>query len=204
MNDYDSEYCFISYKSTESRPILSADAETAALAYTSEALPLSSLPLKFKNGAANDKNKHIFSEEPPEILFHGSDIAVKAETFKQLTSIEIPNLALQPAIYIDQNNVHHGNYWFLTFTNKLDCWDRNKSLYAPEPLTSFNDIRYEVISYHLDKATLDSMPLTERRLFKMGATTEGWLLVHNSIASLFKKTGVELVPIKDFGITFFP
>lgn len=204
MKNYHSEYCFISYKSANNRPILSADTETAALAYTSEALPLSSLPLKFNNGAANNKNKYLFNEEPPEILFHGSDIAVKAETYKQLTLIEIPNLVLQPAIYIDHNNVHHDSYWFLTFTNKLDCWDRNKSLYAPEPLTGFDDIRYEVISYHLDKATLDSIPLAERRLFKMGATTEGWLLVHSSIADFFHKPGVELVPVKDFGVTFFP
>ncbi|NHR07350.1 hypothetical protein HA052_19355 [Chromobacterium haemolyticum] len=204
MNNYDSEYYFISYKSTESRPILAADADTATLAYTSEALPLGGRPLKFHNGAATSKNKHLFSKKPPEIIFHGSDIAVENEIYEKLSSIEIPNLVLQPAIYIDHNDVWHENYWFLTFTKKLDCWDRDKSLYAPDPLTGFGDIRYEVISYHLKKSVLDLIPISERKLFKMGATTEGWLLVHKSIAGLFKKTGAELVPVKEFGTTFFP
>ncbi|MCD4504669.1 hypothetical protein LQR30_11190 [Chromobacterium piscinae] len=204
MKNYDDEYYFISYKSAEDRPVLAADEDTATLPYTSEKIPFGGRPLKFFNGALNKKNKHIFKKTPPDILFHGSDIAVKDDIYEKLSSMDIPNLAIHPAIYVDHNDVWHENYWFLTFTKKFDCWDRDKSFYAPDPLTGFGDIRYEVISYHLNSDLLDQTNINERTLFKMGATTEGWILVHKSLAGLFNRAGVELVPVKDFGTTFFP
>ena len=90
MSHYDSEYYFICYQSAENRPILAADAATADLAYSSQALPASALPLQFINGALTESNKGIFSDSPPEILFHGSDIAVKHAIFQRLAAMELP------------------------------------------------------------------------------------------------------------------
>ncbi|KMN37571.1 MULTISPECIES: hypothetical protein [unclassified Chromobacterium] len=204
MSHYDSEYYFICYQSAENRPILAADAATADLAYSSQALPASALPLQFINGAQTESNKGIFSDSPPEILFHGSDIAVKHAIYQRLAAMELPGLVPQAASYCDHKGQRHDDYYFLTFTRSLDCWDRSLSYYAPEPLSGFADLRYEVVSYQLCAQTLASIPLSQRRLFKMGATTEGWLLAHESIADILDRPGVTLVPVQDFGTVFFP
>ncbi|UTH76594.1 hypothetical protein [Chromobacterium sp. IIBBL 290-4] len=204
MNSYDEEYYFICYKSAEDRPVLAAQENTATLTDISKIDSNKKISMRFFNGTANETNKSLFKKTPPDILFYGSDIVVKGNTHEEIKALDIPNLVTHPAIYIDQNDAKHGDYWFLNFTKKFDCWDRDRSFYAPDPLTGFGDIRHEVINYHLNSKILEKTKIDDRRLFKMGASTEGWIVAHKSIANLFKISGVELVLIRDFGTSFFP
>ncbi len=161
-------------------------------------------PLIFFNGASDfQKSNHIRPSDPaPDILFSGSDVLVKDEVRDKLLPLEIPNLAIQPAIYIDHKNNWHEDYWYLTFTELFDCWDRERSSYRPKPI-DFDGVKiYNVRQYSLNDDLLDETPLESRRLFKMGGTLDGFVVVHVSIASWFGLSGAVLVPIAEYGVSF--
>ena len=62
--------------------------------------------------------------------------------------------------------------------------------------------RYELDAYSLNDEILENTPLEARRLFKMGGTTEGLVVVHRSFAKYFRGSGAVLVPIADYGVTY--
>lgn len=202
MSKYNNQYFFILQSLDKRLPILSPDDDTATKYYASSQLPIGEKPLIFYNGFLEDqlRNKIQPLETPPEILFDGSDILVKDKTREALLDLEISNLAIQPAIYIDHNDVRHEDYLFLTFLELFDCWDRNNSGFFEDEDDEYP--MHEVIKYSLNDELLDNTPLTERKLFKIGATTTGFIVVHQSIMSLFKGTGAVLVPIAEYGVSY--
>jgi hypothetical protein len=203
MTKFDSQYYFILKDRDERMPEMTPDEDTSRKPYTSEQLPLHTKPLIFYNGSL-DYQKHDRTtpiDPPPDLLFDGSDILVKDALREKLLPLEIPDLAIQPAIYVDHKNNWHEDYWYLTFLQLFDCWDRDNSTFDPEPHT-FGGMRYEVDIYSLDDELLDKTPLESRRLFKMGGTTEGLVVAHSSIAKHFRLSGAVLVPISDFGVTY--
>ena len=204
----DKEYFFVlpSYSKGESLPDLRPDADTATKPYMTEVLPVGGKPLIFRNGFADlqEARGTLRNGPPGPVLFHGVDLVVREEIANKLWDLEplIPNLAIQPAIYIDHKDKWYENYWFLTFTTKLDCWDRNNSDYNHEPFGLPGIYRYSVYSYSLNEKMLQKMPLSERRLFEIGATQEGFVVVHKSLADLFRLDDVDLVLIEDYGTNY--
>ena len=61
---------------------------------------------------------------------------------------------------------------------------------------------FEVYTYSLNDEMLEGIPFQERKLFKMGGTTEGLVSVHRSLAGLFEGSGAVLVPIADYGVKY--
>jgi hypothetical protein len=204
-NAFDKEYFFIlppRDDRSERVPNLSSDADTAAKPYKTEVLPIGGKPLIFYNGYADiQRERGTLRNSPPgPILFHGVDLVVREEIANKLWDLEppIPNLAIQPAIYIDHKDKWYENYWFLTFTTKFDCWDRENSDYNHEPFGLPGMYMYSVYGYSLNEEMLRSIPLSERRLFEIGATLEGFVVVHESLADLFRSDDVDLVRIDEF------
>jgi hypothetical protein len=203
MSKYDSQYYFILKDRNERMPEMTPDEDTSRKPYTSEILPLHTKPLIFHNGAFDYQKRHRVTpvDPPPDILFDGSDVLVKNALREKLLLLDIPNLAIQPAIYIDHKNNWHEDYWYLTFIELFDCWDRNTSTFNPEPHT-FGGVRHDVYTYSLNDELLDKTPLESRRLFKMGGTTEGMVVAHVSVAKYFRLSGAVLVPIAEYGVSF--
>lgn len=205
MNKYDREYFFVLRPMGDERlPAMTADEDTARRRFGFTRIPVGSKPLVFHNGALDfQRDRGIKpTDPPPDILFCGSDVLIKDAPREALWPLDIPNLAIQPAIYIDHNNKWHENYWYLTFLELFDCWDREHSVFDPDPLTLGDESRFDVYQYSLDDALLDKIPLEQRRLFKMGGTLDGMVVVHVSLAKHFKGSGAVLVPIADYGVTF--
>ena len=202
---FDNDYYFVHEVPHDERlPYLTPDEDTSRKPYTSKRLPMHTKPLIFHNGSLDYQKANRITpyDPPPEILFSGSDVVVKDKLRDKLLPLGIPNLAIQPAIYIDHKNNWHEDYWYLTFTELFDCWDRERSYYDPDPV-DFDDVKlYEVYTYSLDETVLEETPLESRRLFKMGSTTEGPVVVHVSIASWFGLSGAVLVPIAEYGVSF--
>jgi hypothetical protein len=141
-------------------------------------------------------------DPPPDLLFHGSDILVKDALREKLLSLEIPNVVLQPAIYVDHKDGWHEDYWYTTFLELFDCWDRTASSYRPKPV-EIDDVRlYNVREYSLNDELLEKVPLDSRRLFKMGGTLDGDVVVHVSLAENFRLSGAVLIPIAEYGVSF--
>lgn len=204
MSKFDQDYFFVLKERDERLPFMTPDDDTSRKPYTSELLPLHAKPLVFHNGSLEyqQQNRILPSDPPPELLFHGSDILVKDSLRDKLLSLEIPNLAIQPAIYIDHNNKWHEDRWYLTFLERFDCWDRNSSSYRDRDFEPDEEPAYKVRRYSLNDELLERTPIAARRLFKMGGTTMGFVVVHVSIAAHFRLSGAVLVPIAEYGVSY--
>ena len=202
MPKFDNEYFFIHSQPDERIPVMTADMDTGARPFRSSRLPPGEKPLIFHNGYYKTQRENGVRpmDPPPEILFHGSDLMVKSELREKLLPYEIPNLSMYPAIYIDHKDVWHEDYWFLTFLEKFDCWDRQNSKYNPEA-SPMRGAHY-VYRYSLNDELLEKTPLEDRRLFLMGKTMLPLITVHSSIASLFRRSGADVVPLLDWGVTY--
>jgi hypothetical protein len=200
MSAFDKDYYIILSPDDDSIPTLAPDVDTAKKPFTYAVLPLGGKPLIFENGALDWQLEHDVTpmDPPPNILFYGSNLIVCDEISDKLWNLEIPNLAIQAAIYIDHKKKWYENYWFLTFTAEFDCWDREHSKHHSEPISDTDPPMYEVSKYSLNERLLEKTPLSERLLFKMGGTTAGEKFVHKSIADIFRVEGVDLVLVEDY------
>jgi hypothetical protein len=203
MSKFDKEYFFLHCVDDDRIPTLTPDRDTVAKGYSHKVQPMGQKPFIFYNGALDwQKERNIVpTDPPPDVLFDGSNLVVCDRIKDKLADLEIPNLAIQASIYIDHKNRWHENYWYLTFTELFDCWDREKSTYDPDPLDT-DPFLYSVFTYSLNDKLLKDTPLPARLLFKMGGTMLGFITVHASLADLFRVKGVDVVPITDFGVSY--
>jgi hypothetical protein len=195
-NIFNKEYFIIKRPDDDRLPIPSPDADTAENLYKVQ--PLGAKPLIFREGYPEDETIY---NNLPDIIVGGGNILVINEIAEKLRDMDIPNLAVQPAIFIDRKKKWHENYWYLTFTKDFDCWDREHSDYDPEPIDT-EPPSYDVYRYSLNEELLKKTPLKDRLLFSMGATITVDIFVHESIADLFRVFGVDLVPVEDYGVNY--
>jgi hypothetical protein len=184
-------------------PALTPDANTENRNFQFEEQPTSSPPLIFYNGAKeyNLKRKVKSMKVAPDTLFAGSDVLVREVTREKLLELDIPHLHMHPAIYIHDDGNWYENYWYLTFTERMNCWDRTHSSYDPEPLKLGGYELYEIYTYSIDQALFDKTNIHERLLFKMGGTTEGLLVCHERLRKVFNQgegSGAMLTLIADY------
>lgn len=204
MKTISSEYFLVLYDRNERDPVASPDDDTAAKPFESELLPPFGKPLVFLNGLYDYQKMAGISpiDPPPEVLFCGSDILVKHSIREALLPLKIPELAIQPAIFIDHKGDWHEDYWYLTFLSMLDCWDRATSTYFADTVQMDGIPAHTVYRYALDEKALGKLPLKSRLLFKMGGTSEGHIVAHSSLADLFRKPAAAVVPIADYGVNW--
>ena len=203
MNDLNTEYYLLLKPSDSPRlPRLSSDEDTSNRSYWGVQIPLGSKPLIFHDGFLELKRQQKVKplDTPPEVLFEGVQPVVKDDIREALLKLDIANLVINPAIYIDHKDEWHENLWYLDCTTMFDCLDRQKSTF----LGGYNEEDEEdgltVLRYSLNNALLAKTPLRERLFFKMGGTDVGYMVAHYSVAKHFgNKSGVVVLPILDFG-----
>ena len=127
MSQLDKEYYFLVQPRDDDQdvdvlPFLVPDETTAKLPYQYAVIPVGSKPLVFVNGEKEANLKYGVSvvKTPPPVLFAGNHPLVDAKLREKLLRLEIPNVALQPAIFIDDWGQWHEDYWYLTFIERLD------------------------------------------------------------------------------------
>ena len=202
MNDLNTEYYFLLQPSDSRHPRLSPDEDTANRSYLNKQVPLGSKPLIFHDGFLELKRQQKVKplDTPPEVLFETVQPVVKDDIREALLKLDIANLVINPAIYIDHKDEWHENLWYLDCTTMFDCLDRQKSTF----LGGYNEEDEEdgltVLRYSLNNELLAKTPLRERLFFKMGGTDVGYMVAHYSVAKHFgNKSGVVVLPILDFG-----
>ncbi|MEO9384016.1 hypothetical protein [Chromobacterium phragmitis] len=207
MTHLTNDYYFITFKSFEGRPTLGPDEDTDLLNFDTENVTSDfRRPLFFTNTAAEAYKNARFNPTPPDIIFYGSNFIVSDHIYQKLAELNIPNLILQPTVYIDSYENWHEDYWYLTFTSEYDCWSRGKSEYDPDPMNLNGKDYFSIYNYQLDEDILINTNLNDRLLFKMGGDLSGHIVVHKSIASIFRTNnmdGAVLVPIADYGVSFY-
>jgi hypothetical protein len=200
MSTYDDQYFFITPPpSSPQFPTLTPDENTASRSFRFAPEPPGAPPLVFVNGWRDRRIADGIKEIAADVLFEGSNLVVRGKIREALLKVDLPNLSMSPAIFIDSKDNWHEDYWYLTFLSRLDCWDRDASSYEPVPLQMGGFDLYSVYSYSLNDAVLDPIPLEQRLMFKMGATQDGDVLCHQKIAGLFSSAkGALLTPVADF------
>lgn len=186
-------------------PDVGPDEHTADLSFRYEALPAGHKPLTFKNSAKRfrDRRGMTTMRNPPEILFDGSNPLVRGGIREKLLRMEIPNLALQCSIFVDDWGTRHEDYWYLTFTDRFDCWDRKASDFERGfPVRIAGESLYQVYEVRLDDEVMEKIPLGQRTLFQLGGSLDAMVIAHKSVAELFGgsdgRSGALVVSLKDY------
>ena len=205
MEKFDQEYFFIRRTSDPRRPSLVADDNTEERIFNSQDQLSGSAPFVFFNSLKAENIRQKIVGIVPDILFVGTDLVVKESIREKILLQDIPNLHMHPSIYIDNNENWHEDYWYLNFTQRFDCWDRDLSEYDDEiaPIKIGTDEFREVFTFSLNDQLLEKTPLSERRLFKMGGTLAATVTCHKSLYSLFNgngngKSGANLICVSDY------
>ena len=199
VSAFDKEYFYLESPDDERVPSLTPDEDTAAKPYQTEVLPSGEKPLIFYNGVLELclESGQMPMDPPPDVLFDGDNLVVRERIAKKLEDMNIPNLAIQPAIYKDHKKKWHEDYWFLTFTKTFDCWDREKSRYNPKPRITNGVKEHLVYTFMLNGELLQKTPLRERLLFKMGGSRLSPIFAHKSIVDLFRMRGVNVISVAE-------
>lgn len=204
MTHYNDDYFFIRKpKNNDLLPFLEPDINTEDRRFRFEAQPAGSAPLVFHNTWKEENLKKGLRSLSPAVLFEGDDLVVSTVIRDSLLLADIPDLSMHPAIYIDDQDRWHEDYWFLTFTKWLDCWDRRTSTYEQDdpPVRLGGFELHQIYEYSLDPDVLDKIELPHRLLFKLGGSLDGFIVCHKSLAGLFRgngQSGAELIGIKNY------
>lgn len=201
--DYDAQYFFVMPEEDDRLPYLTPDTNTEDRRFSYMAQPAGSAPLVFHNGSKDYAQKLGIPSlaTPPGVLFSGSDPVVKMQIREALLPLDVPHLHMHPTVYIHDDGKWHEDYWYMTFTQRFDCWDRQRSDYEADPLEMGGMKLHSIYRFRLDHALLERTPLQERLLFKIGGSQDAFVVCHESIAGVFRRavaTGVMLMPIVDY------
>lgn len=201
MSDYEQQYYILSRPDRDNVPYLTPDMNTAERRFSFERQPVGSPPLVFKNGWRERNLAEGVKDVIKPILFHGTNLVVDSAIRDALLELDVPGMYMHPAIYMDDRDQWHEDYWYVTFTELFDCWDRTTSETSPVYSKAKPDKDYEVVVYGLDGDLLDKTPLETRLLFKMGGTATGNVFCHESVARIFRRdlpNGAELTLVEDY------
>ena len=186
-------------------PFLKPDEATVDRNYNFEAAPLGQAPFKFTNAWADKRRKEGVSTIVPPIMFAGNDMVIDdAHRLRLVRHGDIPSLHIYPAIYVDEKGRNHENYWFLTFTDRFDCWDRKTSEFDQEgpPIRLGGYEFHQVYKYKFDVELMRRTPLERRLLFKLGGTLDGFIVAHASVLTKFfgapGVNGTEYIRVSDY------
>lgn len=205
MNEYDQQYYFIRCADNDSLPFLTPDVNTEDRKFRYEKQAIGSAPLVFFNGSKEyQQKKRIPSmKNLPEILFSGADMVVTSRIREALLELDLSYLHMHPVIYIHDDETWYEDYWYLTFAETFDCWDRDSSNYdRDDPPIKLGGFELEqVYSYSLNKELLDETPLEQRLLFKMGRDVDGYITCHRNLFRLFScggDSGAKLTLVSEY------
>lgn len=203
---FDDEYYIVTQPREDDKehdllPDLGPDEDTASLSFRYEALPVGHKPLIFRNSAKRfrDRRGMTTMKTPPDVLFDGDNPLVRTRIRDKLLALNIPNLALQPSIFVDDWGKWHEDYWYLTFLETFHCWDKRKSEVG-EKVKVVDEYIYTMYRVSLDEAVMKATPLQQRLLFQLD-TLPGLVLAHRSVAGLFSgagQNGALVVSLNDY------
>lgn len=189
--NYDEEYSLVEQDVDDPKvPFLKPDENSSSRRFLREGPLAGSPPMVFFNAFKKKNIKSGIVADTTPILFSGFDLVVTSAIREKLLHTTVRNLFMHPAVYIDDKDNWHEDYWYLTFSQEIDCWDREKSRYNKNsPVDVGNERIFEVASFRLDEKVLDSIPLEDRLIFKMGGVLNPVILVHKTVRSIFGAGG---------------
>lgn len=158
-------------------------------------------PLFFENcWREEDKRMGVKRDPLPDILVEGSELIVPPVLKEYLQHTSIVGMQFVHAIYVDDDDHWHENYWAMNFYERIAALDIDNSeinwKYShPE------ENEYEVVRYSLSSLVLDEIPEETRLVFKIGQANKAYVLVHQKVKDFIDQagfTGLRLIKVSDF------
>ncbi|ATD08781.1 hypothetical protein SIO17_17065 [Pseudoalteromonas piscicida] len=202
--DFNDQYYIILKKYSEVTLHLTALQKSADRDYEFEQLVWGKEPLFFENAYRDKDNANGVIRPIPSVLLDATIPIVSSKIRERLKLFNFVGMQLYPAVYIDDGDNYHEDFWCMNFWQELDCWDRAKSKIEKFTAEEMLEPDYlkgcDIYKYHLDSEVLDKIPEEERLIFKQAGGLK-YVFVHQKIADIFfeeKATGVNLVKVSDF------
>lgn len=173
---------------------LSPDEKTAGRGYHYEKQSSGQAPFFFHNAYPHSDGSGPYPIT--DVLFDGGyEFLVRDFIRDELEKFEINGLQLYPAVYIDDADNWHENYWFLIFhENKdIDFLDKEKSLN--------NDKEKSIERYRLNDEKFNRIPLERRLVFRLSSEFDSQVFVHEKVVRFFEQngfSGIRFVKTADF------
>ncbi|BCE02029.1 imm11 family protein [Marinicellulosiphila megalodicopiae] len=178
MSKYDEEYYVLRrFRDDESIPSLAPDKNTNNRGYTIGRVEGNS-PLVFFNSIKDYQLQTNLEENIGEILFDSSYLLISDKVYKKIVLKNLP-LDFTPAIYIDNKEKWHEEYWYVRVTKNIDCWCREHSEYSKKSIEATG--AHHIYCYVLDEKVLDKIEEKDRLIFEMDKSAMGDIVIHKSL-----------------------
>lgn len=206
MKEYEKQYYFMMRSVGDERvPSLSPDRNTSERKYDIRQFSLGEPPFIFVNGALDyNKKRGVPSlKKIPDVLFDGLDLLIPSTMREALLELNISGLYMYPSVYIHDDGKWYENYWYMSFVEGFDCWSRLRSDYDKdgEAINLGGFELHQIYHYAFNDDLLNSIPESQRLLFKMGGSLDPFIVCHESILNIFKSgngNGIKFVQIGDY------
>ena len=189
MNNFNEDYYLLFVDPAREEYNLREGAKTANTEYDYKELNYGSAPLQFSS-KTSDLN---FADSEYEVFFTIGSIVV-TDKIKDLIGDKLYGSKFYPAIIKGKQEGVREDVWALNIFNRLDCWDRTKSIASyPGGMKSIEGIDYlaSVKSFSLSEDILEKIPEEDRLLFVMDNTDVTNIFIHKKIVDIFKKNNVK-------------
>ena len=203
MSKYNDDY-YIAIESYCERFIsVKAQKQSAGRRFLSTKL-LPGEPLFFENSNKAediaDGVKNMLSD-----VFFSSTLIVEKKLREEFKQLKTHGMQLYPAIFVDDEDNWHENYWCMNFYQFIDCIDREKTVFDDDTLEDLAEdpsCNYLTVDrYSLSEAVLDEIPEDKRLFFKTGVDFDAKIFVHKKAVDVFEKhnaTGIRFIKVADF------
>lgn len=110
-----------------------------------------------------------------------------------IEELDLDDIQFVPITIIDRAERKHENYYVLNVYKRIDCMDKEKSVYKLNPFAKPEEnIIGKIDKVVLDNEVLKSIPLEERLIYTLGKEGKG-----NSSVTLFHKSVVDRILLSD-------
>lgn len=203
MSCFNDQYYICAIPCGEEQVFAGKNPRTASGRYWYTKQAVGDPPLYFHN--SNKEYNLIDGERWPitSVLFYMNSFLVNACVYEELKAFVSLGLQFHPAVYIDDDDVWHENFWFLVFHEGLDCWDQGKSeVSSAEVVRSDGSVRLARLkSISLDDNVLGKISEVERLMFVLGGASNHHVLFHQKIVDIFERnefSGARFLKVSDF------
>jgi hypothetical protein len=204
MQNYNDQYYVCVSPEGEERIFPKTNQRTKSADYSYTKQKEGSAPFFFDNAYKEDDLAEGNQWPIPDILVSNKNVLIVDKLYDKLMGIKINGLQLHSAVYIDDNDDWNENYWFLIFYERLDCWDRERSIILKKERAlngSSTIIPAKVEQFYLDGRVLDQIPEEQRLMFTMGGVVNKFVFFHQKIVDIISTnnfTGARFIKVSEF------
>ena len=131
--------------------------------------------------------------KPRMIDYHSMpDSVVSRKIYNVLEPMNIKGIQLVPAVIKGKNDVIFEDYWIIHIYNRIDCMDRERSIYETD---DDNEVHF-IEKLYLDRKKLEEIPVEERLIFSLES--------HRSKRIYHKSVVEAIMSVNPEGVMFYP